>query len=113
MKTEEMKTVVETLDELNESYGDLLNAVKGTIREMKTTRKLWHNGNKSRLIKIGLALIAFPEPTPISETVGACFIAAGTIQKAIRNRTIYIEDISLTFHNTLKEVWMAKHDLRI
>lgn len=111
MKTDEIKTVANVLNKLNESYVDLLNAMKETIKEVKTTRKLWRDGSRSRLIKLGLALILFPEPTPISETVGACFVAAGAIQNGIRNRAIYIEDIYKTFQGTLKEVRMAKHNL--
>ncbi len=113
MKAEEIKTAATALDELNESSIDLLNAMKETTKEVKAIKKLWRDGNKSRLIKLGLTLIAFPEPTPISETVGACFVAAGAIQKGIQSRTIYIEDINKTFQNTLKEVWTTKHNLRI
>ena len=68
-----MKAVANTLNELSGSYSDLLNAIRGTVKEVKTARKLWRDGNKSRLIKLGLTLICFPEPTPISETVGAFF----------------------------------------
>lgn len=92
------------MNELSEGYSDLLGAVRGTVKELKATRKLWKDGNQSRLIKIGLALIVFPEPTPISETVGACFVAAGAIQHGIRSQTIYIEDIHKVFHKTLKEL---------
>lgn len=113
MKTEKIKTAATALNELNESSIDLLNAVKETTKEVKDIKKLWRDGNKSRLIKLGLTLIVFPEPTPISETVGVCFVAAGAIQKGIQSRTIYIEDINKTFQNILKEVWTTKHNLRI
>jgi len=70
MKPDEMKAVADTLKELNESYADLLHVVKGTIEEVKSTRQLWRDGNGSKLVKLGLALVVFPEPTPISETIG-------------------------------------------
>ncbi|MCJ7422902.1 hypothetical protein MUP01_01350 [Candidatus Bathyarchaeota archaeon] len=104
MHNEEVKLVTKTLSELGEGYSDLLNAVKGTVREVKSTKKLWREGNKSRLIKLGLALIVFPEPTPISETVGACFVAAGAVKKGIQNRSIYIEDVNKIFKDTVKEI---------
>lgn len=113
MKTDEMKTVANALKELNEGYVDLLSAMKGTISEAKTAKKLWRDGNKSRLIKLGLALIVFPEPTPISETVGTCLLAAGAIQKGIRSRTFYIEDVYKTFQEVLKDVRSAKRTLQI
>ncbi len=113
MKTDEMKTMVNTLKELNESYVDLLQAVKGTIKEVKTTKQLRRDGNNSKLIKLGLALIVFPEPTPISETVGTVLIATGTVQEGIRSRTLYMEDVYKTFQDLLKDVWTTQHSLRI
>ena len=107
MNPEDLKIRVSALSELSESYCDLLNTVNGTIKELKATRKLWKSGNESKLIKLGLALIVFPEPTPISETVGACFVAAGAIQKGIRSQTIYVEDVSKTFQNVFKELLKA------
>lgn len=111
MKTDEMNIMVNILKEMNESYADLLQAVKGTIKEVKSTRQLWHNGKEPRLIKLGLALIVFPEPTPISETIGSCLVAAGAIQKGIQKRAIHIGDVYKTFQNVLKDVWAAKDNL--
>jgi hypothetical protein len=108
MKAQEIKTNVTYLGELSESYRDLMNSLKDTINEVKTTKKLWRGENRSKLIKLGVALIVFPEPTPISETVGACFVAAGMIQEGVRNRSIYVEDIGKTFQNTMKEVLSIK-----
>jgi len=110
MKTDEIKTMADALKELNESYVDLLNAVSGTTKEVKATKKLWRKGSHSTLIKIGLALIAFPDPT-ISDVVGAALVAAGSVQIGIRRRTLYTEDVYKTFHDTAKEVWITRHSL--
>lgn len=104
MKIEEMKTMVSTINDLKESYTDFLQSMKGTVKEMKTTKQLWREGNKSKLIKLGLALIVFPEPTPISETIGSILVATGAIQAGIRRRALYAEDIYKTFQNTLREI---------
>lgn len=56
MKTEKIKTAATALNELNESSIDLLNAVKETTKEVKDIKKLWRDGNKSRLIKLGMAI---------------------------------------------------------
>jgi len=111
MKTNDMKTTVDALKELDESYADLIQAMKGTVKEVKTTRQLWQNGKKSRLIKLGLALIVFPEPTPISETIGTVLVAAGAVQAGIRRRSIYVEDIYKSFKDTLKEMRTIKESL--
>jgi hypothetical protein len=113
MRTEEAKTATNALTELTKSQIDVAASIKQAGQEASTTTKLWRESNKSKLIKLGVALILFPEPTPISETVGACFVAAGTVQKAIQNQAIFMEDIAKTFKNTLKEVYSAKQDLQI
>jgi len=111
VKTEEIKTATKALNELNESYSDIVGALKGTACNVEVTKKLWRAGNKSRLMKIGVALIMFPEPTSISDCVGACFVAAGAVQKGIQKRAIFLEDVTKTFRNTLKDVWATKDSL--
>jgi hypothetical protein len=113
MKPEQVKNTTRALNELSESYMDLIGAVKSTANTAKATKKLWREGNKSKLIKIGVSLIVFPEPTPISETIGACFIAAGAVQKGIKSRAIYFEDITKTFKNTLKDVLETSQCIRV
>lgn len=110
VKTEDLKALTESVKELNESYGDLLNAIKGTTKEVKETKKLWRKGNNSTLIKIGLALIAFPDPT-ISDIIGAALVAAGTVQMGIRHGTLYAEDVYKTFHKTFKDLLEVKSSL--
>jgi len=113
MKPEQVKALTKALNELSESYIDAIGAVKSTVKAAADTKKLWRDGNKSRLIKIGVSLIVFPEPTPISETIGACFIAAGAVQKGIKSRAIYMEDITKTFKNTLRDVLETSQHLRV
>ncbi len=112
-KIEEAKQTAKALTELTESYKDLYQGIKGSSREAATTKKLWREGNKSRLIQIGMALIVLPEPTPVTPTIGACFIAAGAIQRGIKSRAIYVEDITKTLQSTLKEIVATKYNLQI
>lgn len=113
MKTDEVKTMANALKEMNENYVDLMQSVKETIKEVKTTRKLWRDENQLSLIKLGVKCIVFPEPTPISETIGTCLVAAGVVQKGIRSRSTYIEDVYKTFQDAFKDVFETKHNLRI
>ena len=113
MKPERARITVKALNELNESYNDLLGAIRGTADTAEAAKKLWRQGNKSRLIKIGVSLVFFPEPTPISETLGACFIAAGAIQKGIQSRALYLEDVTKTFKKTLHGVLETVQSLRV
>jgi hypothetical protein len=111
VKTEEVKAVTKAVNELSECYSDAAGALKTTGYTVEDTKKLWRAGNKSRLAKIGVALIIFPEPTSISDCVGACLVAAGAVQKGIQKRSIFLEDVTKTFRNTLKDVWAAKDSL--
>jgi len=110
MKNEEIKNLADALKGLNESYMDVIQTIKETTKEVKATKQLWRKGNNSILIKLGLALIAFPDPT-ISDIIGTALVAAGTVQMGIRRRTIYAEDVYKTFHGTLKDMWTIKHSL--
>jgi len=107
LKTDEARAMVDVANELSESYADLAQAVRGTTKEARTTRQLWRNGRKSVLIKVGLALIAFPDPT-ISDVVGTFLVAAGVVQEGIRRRTLYVDDAYKTFQNTMREIRAAK-----
>jgi hypothetical protein len=113
MKTEDLKAAIDSMKELNENYIEAIGALRGTSQQVRTTKNLFRDGNKSRLIRIGLALIVFPEPTPISETVGACFVAAGAVQQGIKSRGIYLEDITKTLRSTLREIRTFKESVRI
>ena len=103
MKLEEAKAIANALNELNESYADFLQSLNGTIREVKASKKLWNGGNKPWLIKLGLALIVFPEPV-LSDILGSLLIAAGTVQEGIRRRALHVEDIPKTFQNVMREL---------
>ena len=103
VKAEEVKLAVEALNEVSESYTDLAQALKDTADTARTTKQLWRSKNKPWLIKVGLALIAFPDPT-ISDLVGAAFVAAGTVQMGIKRQTLYAEDVFRTFQGTMREL---------
>jgi hypothetical protein len=104
LKKDDAKTTARAIGELSESFLEVGKIIKASGMQVHQLRKLSREGNKSRLIKIGLGLIVFPEPTPISETVGSCFVAAGLLQQGIRNRSIFIEDIPKTLKQTLNEI---------
>lgn len=109
MKKEEIATLANTVNELSESCADLAQALNGTTREVKATKQLWRKGHRSWLIKVGMALIAFPDPT-ISDVVGGMLVAAGVVQEGVRRRTLHVDDVYKTFQNTLKEVRNAKEN---
>ena len=108
---EHLKATKQVINEMNESYRDLLRAAKQTTRDVHETQKLWRTGNKSKLIKIGVALILFPDPSPTTEIVGGCLVAAGAVQKAIKNRALFAEDVKKTFQSALREISATRSSL--
>ena len=107
----ELKTTATVLQELGVSYQDTLEAMKGVTRDLRFTRSLWRDGDKSRLVKIGLALIACPEPTPISETLGAFVLSLGIIQNRRKNSTLHIEDVYKTFQDVNRSLLRTRQEM--
>lgn len=110
MKSDDAKAMVDALNELSESYADLTGVLKATNHQAKETKQLWRKGKRSMLIKVGLALIAFPDPT-ISDIVGSALVAAGMVQEGIRRRTLHVDDVYKTFQNTMRELRSAKEQV--
>ncbi len=108
---ERLKATRQALNEMNESYMGLLRETKSTAQTVHDAKQLWREGYKSRLIKIGVAIVMIPEPTPVSPTIGACLIAAGAVQKAVRNRAMFVEDVKKTFKNTMKDISAMRQDI--
>jgi hypothetical protein len=73
-------------------------------KDVNNAQKLWRGEQKSKLIKIAITLITFPEPTPISETIGAAVLTAGLIQKKIKQSTLHVEDVYKTFQEVNKDI---------
>ena len=110
---EKAKLTAKALNELTESYAEACIAIKSTAKETAKTKKLWREGNKSNLIRIGIACIVFPDPSPISEIVGAGFLVAGAVQKGIQNRTMYVGDIKKNLESTLRELGATQGNIHL
>ena len=111
MESRELKTMTAALQELGLSYEEALRAMKGVPKDLRFVRSLWKDGDKSRLVKMGLALIAFPEPTPLSETLGAFVLSLGIIQNRRRNSALHVEDIYKTFQEVKRNLLRTRQEL--
>jgi hypothetical protein len=107
----ELKTTATVLQELGLNYQENLEVMKGVTKDLRSTKSLWKDGDKSRLVKIGLTMIAFPEPTPISETLGAFILSLGLIQNRMKKSTLHIEDIYNTFQDVNKNLLRIRQEL--
>jgi hypothetical protein len=103
MKKDEVKAIASGLNDLSESCIDAASAIKAAASTAEGTKKLWRDGKHSWLIKVGVALIAFPDPT-ISDVVGSALVAAGLVQEGIRRRSLHVDDVAKTFQQTMREL---------
>lgn len=111
MNKEEAKDLVEMLNHWNTSRKETANTMNGVMhgitRELRSTQKLWRRGNSSFLIKAGLVLIAFPDPT-ITDILGSALVAAGLVQLKMKRSALHVEDVYKTFPKVLKELTASK-----
>jgi hypothetical protein len=104
VETEELKRMAAVLQELGLSYAETVEVMNEMAKDVNNAKKLWRDGYKSKLIKIAIALITFPEPTPISETMGAAVLAAGLVQNRVKKSTLHIEDVYKTFQDVNNDI---------
>jgi hypothetical protein len=109
LKPEEIKrTILPCARELSLSRKEMASVLNETVKETRCVGRLWGNPNdikdrRSRLIKLGLALIAFPDPT-ISDVIGAMLVAAGLVQEKIKQSPLKAVDVYNTFQDVTKEI---------
>ena len=104
VEKKEMKRMAVVLQELGLSYTETLEVLHEMSKDVNKAQKLWQGEQKSKLIKLALTLITFPEPTPISETVGAAVLVAGLVQNRIKKSTLHVEDVYKTFQNVNNDI---------
>jgi len=109
VETKELKRMGTVLQELGLSYTETLEAINEMAKDANNAKKLWRGEQKSKLIKIALTLITFPEPTPISETVGAAVLVAGLVQNRIKKSTLHVEDVYKTFQDVNNDILKIRH----
>jgi hypothetical protein len=111
LEPKKLKTMAAVLQELGLSYKETLEVMKGVSKEVNCTKNLWWDNRKSKLIKVACALITFPEPTPISESIGAAVLAVGLIQKRIKKSALHVDDVYRTYQELNKNILKIKQDI--
>ena len=104
METKELKRMAVILQELGLSYKETLELIHEISKDVNNAQKLWRGEKRSKLIKLALTLIMFPEPTPISETIGAAVLVAGLVQNRVKNSTLHVEDVYKMFQDMNNDI---------
>lgn len=103
---ENIKELVNAVKELTASYHELYSLMKGTANGVHEFRNLIgdeQGSSKSSLVKLGIALILFPDPT-ISDILGSALIATGLAYSKIKPPPIYIRDVYSTIEDELETI---------
>lgn len=111
MEPKKLKTMAAVLQELGLSYKETLEVIRGVSKDVHLTKDLWWDNRKSRLIKIACALITFPEPTPISESIGAAVLAVGLIQRRIKKSALHVDDVYRTYQELNKNILKIRQEV--
>jgi len=106
----ELKTTAAVLQELGLSYEETLKILKGVAKDSRYAERLWKKGDDTKLVKIGLALIAFPEPA-VSDIIGTLLVSAGIVQAKMKRSALHIEDIFNTFQDVNRNLLRIRQEL--
>ena len=104
VEQKELKKMAIVLQELGLSYKETIEVIHEMAKDVNNVQKLWRGEKKSKLIKLAFTLITFPEPTPISETIGAAVLVAGLVQNRVKKSTLHVEDIYKTFQDVNNDI---------
>ena len=108
-----MKTVIASFREVGLSYKEFCSILKSAGGDARPLKRLVGNPFKesmdSWLIRAGITLIAFPEPT-ISDLVGSAMVAAGLVKRRLKQLTM--ADVYVEFTDTVKSLERIRQDLR-
>ncbi|MGD8507010.1 MAG: hypothetical protein PVF15_10165 [Candidatus Bathyarchaeota archaeon] len=114
-ETQQLRKTSDTLRELAEDWrmniGILNDIARKDSTMLNSIKRLCKEENQGNMVKIGLTLIAFPLPIVVDDALGWTLLAAGLIQRKIKNSAIYLEDINKTFPDLVEELQEIRQEV--
>jgi len=112
MTNDDLEALVTCFCEMGLSYEEFCNALRGSSRDVKPLKRLIGNPYASSidswLLKVGIALIAFPDPT-VTDVIGSILVAVGLAKRRMRQLTM--ADISIEFRDVTKSLGSIRQEL--
>lgn len=108
VEKQKVETFASILRELGLSYQETATLVNEVTRELQSSRRLWKRNNSSALVKLGLTLIAIPDPFIVTDVTGAALVAASMIRTKVKNSGLHVEDVYKMFPKLLRELDVLK-----
>lgn len=107
-----MEYAVKLASELGDAHADFSKALGDVLKEVKAAEgRLFKSGGKPWLVRLGLALIAFPEPV-LSDLVGTLMVAAGTVQAGLQRHALYVDDVPKVLKNLMRDLLSVGENAR-
>ncbi len=114
-ETEKLRKTSDTLRELAQDWkvnaAIMIDLSRRDQAVLTAIKRLCKDGNRSDLIKIGLTLVAFPLPIVIDDVLGWSLVAAGLIQRKMKNSALYLEDVNKAFPDLVKELQEFRQEM--
>jgi hypothetical protein len=89
MKERELIATPKNLNNTYREFSDAVNRTNGIVRDLKTLiGKSEGTVASSRLISIGVALIALPDPFIVTGITGSALVAVGLLRKKMKHPTV-------------------------
>ena len=114
MQSPKTDHIVQAAKELGETFKDtatIINGMNGAVEEANQLYDHGQGGAGNSMISLGIALVAFPEPTLISDVFGASVIATGLLYNHLVPPPLYIDNIFETIQSQVKAIHSTGEDL--
>jgi hypothetical protein len=114
MQSPKTDHIVQAAKELGETFTDtatIINGMNGAVEEVNQLYDHGQGGAGNSMISFGIALVAFPEPTMVSDVVGAGIVATGLLYNKFVSPPLYIDNIFETIQSQVKAIHSTGEDL--
>lgn len=114
MQSPKTDHIVQAAKELGETFTDTATIISGMNGAVEEANQLYDHGQGgagNSMISLGIALVAFPEPTMISDVVGAGIVATGLLYNKFVSPPLYIDNIFETIQSQVKAIHSTGEDL--
>ena len=114
MQSPKTDHIVQAAKELGETFTETANVINGMNGAVENVNQLYdhgYGGAGNGMISFGIALVAFPEPTMVSDVVGGGIIAAGFLYNKFVSPPLYVDNIFETIQSQVKAIHSTGEDL--
>lgn len=107
-----MEYAVKFAGELGDAHADFSKSLEEMFKEIKATEgHLLKSERKPWLVRLGLTLIAFPEPV-VSDLIGTLMVAAGTVQAGLQRHALYVDDVPKILKSLMRDLLSVGENAR-